>query len=93
MIEKRRGDSQSFEKEQSEVLGDDRKEKGRRRIAYLIWGTNLPLAQILHKGVPCTWLGVAVQFLHCLGQWQRIGGRGHYLDFVLGTAPVPFFLG
>jgi len=40
MIEKRRGDSQNGkgrdrEKEQSKVLGDDRKEKGRRRMAYL----------------------------------------------------------
>jgi len=26
-----------WEKEQSKVLGDDRKEKGRRRMAYLMW--------------------------------------------------------
>jgi len=42
MIEKRSGDSQNGKgrdivlKEQSKVLGDDRKEKGRRRMAYLI---------------------------------------------------------
>jgi len=40
MKEKRRGDSQNGErkghkKEQSKVLGDDRKEKGRRRMAHL----------------------------------------------------------
>jgi len=41
-------------------------------------GTNLlPLIQLWCKGAPCTWLGIAAQSLHHLGQQWRIGGRGH----------------
>jgi len=39
MKEKGKEGAEIYKKEQSMVLGDDRKEKGRRRMAYLTWQT------------------------------------------------------